>query len=126
MPRAVSSRAELGIVDRAGAVGDAFGVDDERPADLRSAAPLPRVEVIRRPPSRATSNAAAWMRRVRERRLRSGEVPAGEAVGRNAAAVRASSAFAAGSCERIAVQISADVDAGHGRAASRAARAPPR
>ena len=72
--------AQLGVVDRERSVRDPLGVNCERPPDLRGAAPLAGVDRDPQPTGARGLEGAGMIERVREGGLRSGEVPAGEAL----------------------------------------------
>ena len=72
--------AQLGVVDRQRSVRDPLGVNRERPPDLRGAAPLAGVDRDPQPTGPRGLEGAGMIERVREGGLRSGEVPAGEAL----------------------------------------------
>ena len=98
--------AEIGVVDRARAVGDPLRVDGQRPADLGGAAPLAGVDRDVQAALAGDGERGGVQGRVRERLLRPGEVPAGQADRRGpATAASASATLSSGSCERIAVQV---------------------
>ena len=72
--------AQTGVVDGQRTVGDPLRVHRERPSDLRGAAPLAGVDRDPQPACPRDLERARMIERVRVRRLRSGEVPAGEAL----------------------------------------------
>ena len=72
--------AQTGVVDGQRTVRDPLRVHRERPPDLRGAAPLAGVDRDPQPACPRGLEGARMIERVRVRRLRSGEVPAGEAL----------------------------------------------
>ena len=72
--------AQPGVVDGQRTVRDPLRVHRERPPDLRGAAPLAGMDRDPQPTCPRGLEGARVIERVRVRRLRSGEVPAGEAL----------------------------------------------
>ena len=75
-------RAQGRVVDRARAVGDPFRSQGQRPTDLRRAAPLAGVERDAQTAGARRLERPRVSQRVREARLRAGEVAAGQALHR--------------------------------------------
>ena len=104
-PAGTQLGAQLRIVDRARAVRDPLGLDREGAADLRGAAPLPGVDRDPQAERPGGLERAGVVERVREGGLGAGQVPAGQPLVDEPAAVSASSTFPSASWERRAVQI---------------------
>ena len=79
-PRRISSCAQVEVVDGARAVGDPGRVERERAPDLRGAAPLAGVEGDLEAARRRGLEGGGVDERIREGRLRSGEIEAGQAL----------------------------------------------
>ena len=107
MPRAISSRQRPGSSIAPGPWAIRSGIHGQRPPDLRRAAPLAGVDGDPEPAVAGDVEGGGVERRVGEAPppVRRGPSRSGRRRG-SRAAVSASSTFAAGSCDRSAVQIS--------------------